>query len=295
MPLNISEIVVAIAPLNNIYRDSSTSTTTKIEALWQVGDILQRMRVAKPHTLGWAIQKETKEIIKRSTVIRGYKVRVIWESKEELLKDLGGMRSISNLFEILPLIDPKQEVRRNFSSEQLAEIYSKACCNTPKQFNKYIGGIKQKYSHGRLGKPLNRERYLKALNDVVMKLRKMVEYLSGIINDKDASRRDEFRKNISVEETTAFSNMCIALTTKENFRLYKKEWPVESTASIEEIKFLYKFFYDLLEKKRDEERARLRRLVSADIFAQISDMLSSLKSEEGVIDYKERQKIAIDL
>ncbi len=55
MPVNINEIVVAVAPLNNIYRDSSTSVEIKVEMLWQIGDILQRMRVTKPHTLGWAV------------------------------------------------------------------------------------------------------------------------------------------------------------------------------------------------------------------------------------------------
>ena len=44
MPVNINEIVAAIAPLNNIYRDSTTSAETKMEVLWQIGDILQRMR-----------------------------------------------------------------------------------------------------------------------------------------------------------------------------------------------------------------------------------------------------------
>ena len=295
MLANINEIVAAIAPLNNTYRDPATSAETKMEMLWQIGDVLQRMRVTKPHALGWAVQKETKEIIKRSTIIRGYKVRAIWDSKEALLRNLGGIKFISNLFEMLPLIDPAQEVRKNLSLGQLAEIYSQACSDTSKGFRKYISGIKHKYSHGRLGKPLNRERYLEALNDVVVKLKKMVEYLRGIINDKDVSRRDEFRKKMPLQDIMAFSNMCIALTTKENFRLYKRNWPAESSTNNEEIKFLYQFFYSLLEKKRDEERARLRRLVSAEVLAQISDVLSSLKSEEGVTDFKERQKIAIDL
>ena len=221
-----------------------------------------------------AVQKETKEIIKRSTIIRCYKVRAIWDSKEALLRDLGGIEFISNLFEILPLIDPLQEVRGSLSPRQLSEIYSQACSDTSKGFRKYISGIKHKYSHGRLGKPLNRERYLEALNDVVIKLKKMIEYLRGIINDKDVSRRDEFRKNIySLQDTMAFSNMCISLTTKENFRLYKKKWSSESLAKNEDIRFLYKFLYDLLSRNRDEERARLRRLVSAEILAQISDMM----------------------
>ena len=196
---------------------------------------------------------------------------------------------------MLLLIDPAQEVRKNLSLGQLAEIYSQACSDTSKGFRKYISGIKHKYSHGRLGKPLNRERYLEALNDVVIKLKKMIEYLRGIINDKDVSRRDEFRKNMPLQDTMAFSNMCISLTTKENFRLYKKKWSSESLAKNEDIRFLYKFLYDLLSRNRDEERARLRRLVSAEILAQISDMMSSLGSEESVSDFRERQKIVINL
>lgn len=295
MHTNINDIIIAVAPLNNAYRDKTTSTRIKVEMLWQIGDVLVQSNIKRPHALGWDVQRETKEIIKRSTIIKSWKIRAIWVNRNELLRDLEEIKFISNLFAILPLIDPAQEVRSKLSSKQLKEIYSKVCHSAPKLFNKYINEIKQKYSHGRLGKPLNRERHLKGLKNVVLRLERTATYLGKIINAKDVSWREEFRKNMPIQDMMAFSNMCIALTTKANIRLYKRNWLPETSTNNENIKFLYQFFYILLEDKHDEKRARLRRLVSAEILAKISDMLSSLKSEELVADYRERQKITINL
>ena len=295
MKTNISEVVKAIALLNNSYRESSASIAEKMRMLWQIGDVLIRMNVTTPHSVGWAIQKETKGLIKRTTIVRAYKVRAIWESRDKLINDLGGIKGLSNFVEMLPLIDPTQEVRRKLSDKQLAEIYLHACSDEPKCFKKYISKIKQKYPHGCLGQAVDKYRHLRNLNTVVSSLQKVIVYLKGIINEKNKLGRVEFRKNIPEHEMVAFSNMCISLTTKENFRFYKKEWPSESLAKNEDIRFLYKFFYDLLSKDRDEERARLRRLVPAEILAQISDIMSSLSSEKDVLDFRERQKIAINL
>lgn len=295
MHANINKIIETVAPFNNAYRDSSAPARIKIEMLWQIGDVLQKLQVKKPHSLGWEVQRETKQIIKRSTIIKGWKVRSIWSTKTGLFRDLGKIKSVSNLFEIFPLIDPAQEVRSKIPSKQLKEIYSEACRSNPKLFNAYISGIKKEYSHGRLGEPLNRERHLKELDGVVLRLRKVINYFKGIINDKNILKRDELRKNMPVQDIMAFSNMCIALTTKDNIRLYKRNWLPEALTNNEDMKFLYQFFYSLLEDKNDERRARLRRLVPAEILAQISDMLSSLKSEELIADFRERQKLAISL
>ena len=133
---DIKKIVNSIAELNNLYREASSSTKTKLEALWQIGEELVKLNVSKPHTVGWAVQKETRGLIKRPTVFRSFKIRAIWGNKNELLRDLGGIKAISNLTEILPLIDPAQKVRSNLSKEQLNDIYRHACSDSSKSFKK---------------------------------------------------------------------------------------------------------------------------------------------------------------
>jgi len=295
MPTNIKEVIAQIANLNNRYREPRSSTRTKIDTLWQIGDKLFQVGVKKPHQFGWAVQKETRGLIKRPTIFRSHKIRSIWRSREDIMRDVGDIKSFSHLTEILPLIDPAQKVRKQLSSEELEEIYRHAKSDAPSQFKQYLHGVKQKHSHGRLGQALDKSKHLKEFGFVIKSTRSFMNNLYEIINQPDTISRNSFRTSIDERELIAFSNMCIALTTKENIRLYKAMGPEESMSSNGEFKALYDFFYSLINKKSDSERARLRRLISAEAFAQISDMVSSIKSEEAVADYKARQKMVIKL
>ncbi len=295
MSANIKEIVNRIASLNNKYRDLSTPILAKLEALWEIGDMLVQLGVTKPHTVGWAIQRETRGLIKRPTVFRSHKVRTIWNTKEILIRDFGELKSLSNLIEILPLIDPAQEVRKKLSQQQLTEIYKHACHDSPIKFKGYIKALKQQYAHDRLGHPLNRDRHLKELGGVGESLRTLISYLNKIIGASESSVRQQFRNDTPEIEIRSFSNMCISLTTKDNLRLYKNIGPAESSSKNKAIKYLYDYFHSILNLTGDNERARLRRIVSAEVLAQLSDTVSSLLTENGVKDFKARQKIAIKL
>ncbi len=295
MPTNIKEIVNRVASLNNLYRDSGTPIQAKLESLWEIGDVLVKLGVTKPHTVGWAVQSETRGLIKRPTIFRSYKIRTIWNAKENLVRDLRNLKSLSNLIEILPLIDPSQEVREKLSQQQLEEIYQHACYDLPIKFKKYIKVLKGKYAHDKLGRSLNRDKHLKELDVVVKNLRILIDYLNLLMKDSKFSERSQFRSSTPELEIRAFSNMCISLTTKENKRLYKNIGPSMSSSKNEAIKYLYDYFYNILSLTSDNERARLRRVVSAEILAQISDMILSLLTESGVEDFKARQKMTIKL
>ena len=295
MSANIKEVVSRIASLNNKYRDRSTPIHVKLEALWEIGDTLIKLGVTKPHAIGWAVQKETRGLIKRPTVFRSHKIRTIWDTKESLIRDFGQSKSLSNLIEVLPLIDPAQEVRNRLSKQQLDEIYKHACCDLPVKFKKYIKALKQQYAHNQLGRSLNRDKRLKELEEVVENLRTLIGYLNKIMSDPEPFMRQQFRNDTSEIEIKSFSNMCISLTTKDNLRLYKNIGPAESSSKNKAIKYLYDYFHIILGRRGDNERARLRRVVSAEVLAQFSDMISSLLTEDGVKDYKARQKIAIKL
>ncbi len=295
MTKNTKDVIAQIASLNNYYRDPRSSTRTKVETLWQIGDKLFQMGVKKPHQLGWAVQEETRGLIKRPTIFRSYKIRSIWKSRDDILRDVGGIRSLSYLTEILPLIDPAQKVRKQLPHEALEQIYGHARTDSPRKFREYIHNVKQKHSHGRLGKALDKSKHLKEFGSIIKCIRSFMNSLYETINQPDAVSRDFFRASINERELTAFSNMCIALTTKDNIRLYRAIGPEESISGNTEFKTLYNLFYSLINKKGDSERARLRRLVSAEAFAQISDMVSSIKSEDAVTDYRARQKMVIKL
>lgn len=295
MSPSVNAIIRAIVPLNNSYRDPTASTQMKLETLWDMGDQLVKMGVTSPHSVGWSVQRETGGLIKRPTIFRSHKIRTIWPSKEELVRDVGRICGLSNLTELIPLIDPAQDVRKQLSSEQMNEIYYHACSDAPKQFKQYIAELKQQFSYGRLGKPLDRSKHLHHLHFLISNFKALLNRLLKIIDQKDLTARNLFRANTSNEEMRAFSNMCIALTTKENLRLYKKLGPSVSTSCDQQFQVLYNYFRNILNSRGDVERARLRRLIPAAALAQMSDIISSLGSETGVKDYVARRSIAINL
>jgi hypothetical protein len=292
---NINHIVKAISAINNQYRDPAACVRAKLEALWEMGDQLISMGVSNPHSVGWAVQKETNGLIKRPTVFRSHKIRTIWSSKETLLKDLGQLPRLSHLTEILPLIDPAQPVRHRLSTDELEGLYKHACCDPPQAFRQYLGTLKRKYSHGRLGRSLDRAKHLDQLQNVVSDFRALRNYLLKILDQAEPTERQQFRIGTLPAELRAFSNMCISLTTKDNYRLFKNTGPSMSNSRNIQFNRLYNCFRELLGKKGDVERARLRRLISADALAQMSDMVSSLISEDGVVDFRNRRDLTISL
>jgi len=295
MKLTVSALINSITDINNIYRDPSSSIQCKLEALWVMGDTLSRLGVNKPHSVGWAIQRETRGLIKRPTIFRSHKVRSIWSSKENLLHDLGGLQGLSSLTELLPLIDPAQKVKRQLSTKQLADLFAHACTDSPGAFKAYLQSVKRAYSNGKLGKSLDRSKHLQGFNLVVRNFNLLHSFLINLLRPENFQARLAFRAHTSVEELRAFSNMCISLTTKENYKLYKRIKSLDPSSSNMEFLGLYNEFRRLLVQPSDVERARLRRVISAEAMAGMSDMVSSLSTEETVQDFIERQKISFSL
>jgi len=210
-----------------------------------------------------------------------------------MIRDLGELQGLSRLTDLLPLIDPAQKVRSHLSTEQIAELYKHACSDKTHEFKAYVGVLKRQLSHGKLGKPLDRNKHLANLREVVFNFKALQSFLLKLVEQAHPEERKHVREIIPPEELQAFSNMCIALTTKDNYRLYRGLLPVTSNSGNNEFKFLYNRFREISNKTSDVERARLRRLISPEALAQMSDLVSSLTSEAGVEDFKARQKIAI--
>jgi hypothetical protein len=295
MTTSISAIVKAVSDINNSYRDSSASTRKKLEALWDMGDRLFRLGVTKPHSIGSAVQRETRGLIKRPTIFRSHKIRTIWPSKEALMRDLGGLQGLQSFIELLPLIDPAQDVRCKLSSQQITDIFKHACLDSPGKFKNYLKAFKKQFSHGSLGKSLDRAKHLPQLQGVVSDFKRLRAYFFELLEQEPPAGRLAFRAHTSSDQLRAFSNMCIALTTKDNYRLYKHLASSSPPSSNKEFAALYDRFRNILEKQSDIERARLRRVISAEALAEMSDMVSSMSSEEAVSDFRERRKLAISL
>ncbi len=292
---SVDQVVRAITALNNKYRDPSVSIRMKLVALWEMGDQLVAMGVTSPHTVGWNVQRVTSGLIKRPTVFRSHKIRSIWASRQALLKDIGDLQALSNLKEMIPLIDPAQSVRNLLSEAQIRDIYRHACRDTPTEFEQFIDALKKRFSSGRLGQPLDKSKHLHDLQSHVRHFDTLLCYLVRLVREDADTERIRFVSITPEEERYALSNMSIALTTKDNHRLYRRLGPDTSTSEHAEFRSLYAWFREMLDKTSDVERARIRRLISPEAFAQLSDIVSSVGSKEGVADFRARGRLSIAL
>lgn len=291
----LDKIVKVISLHNNNYRAPNVTPLEKLEYLWDIGAQLKKLGVSKPHSIGWKIQDYTKGVIKRPTIFRSMKVRDIWLCRDDIKKDLYGLKNITYFVDMLPIIDPSQKVRKQISNEEISELYRKACSHDVQQFKEYVKAVKAKYSYGRLGQKLDKTKHLSEIEFIHDNFKKLYTILLVVFKDENEVNRQQIRNKISNAERLSFSNMCIALTTKANVKLYKKMKPFESLSAVNEFKVLYDHFHYVLQKKDDIERARVRRLISADAFSDMSDIMSSLLDEESVKDYKYRKGLSIGL
>ena len=289
------KLIKKIVSYNNRYRDRSSSPIERLRALWYIGDVLVKGGVDKPHTCGWAIQKETKGLIKRPIIFRGFKARAIWESVSEMNRSLSGLKGMSNFIEMLPFIDPQQSVRGKLTDDELIGIYHRACIDSPGEFCKYLNSLKGKYVSGRLGQKLDKSKHLNGLHAIEVKFTKFASELTDMMHSDDVLSREEFRSSIPAPERIAFSNMCLSLTTKQNFRLYRSASRATFTCNHRVFSELYRYFRVILEKKSDIERARIRKLLASELLASVSDMLSSMDNESAVRDYLMRERVTLDL
>lgn len=297
MPQRIStqRLIEKIAPHNNQYRDSNTSNREKIVAMWKIGDALMEAGVTSAHSFGWEVQRATKGLIKRPTIFRSFKVRTIWPNVDALTKDIGNISGLGNFTEMLPIVDPAQDVRGKLTEKELKEVFQRACNDNSSSFKRFVESIKKRYACGRLGKRLDRSRHLGDAQEAAKAFRGFLTELLKMVDEKQKDARDKFRQEFVESDIRSFANMCIALTTKDNIRLFRKEGADISTSGTEIFRGLYHNFRDLLIKTSDVERARLRRVLSATELAAMSDLLSSLVSEDSMDDYRERKKISFQL
>jgi hypothetical protein len=287
-------LIRAIVPLNNRYR-AEGPTRGKLEALWELGDHLHRAGVAQPHRVGWQIQRETKGLIKRPTVFRAFKIRSIFPTKQALLTDLRGLKYLSNFIEMLPLIDPAQPVRARLSESALADLYRHARDDSPSAFKRFLVSAKSGYSHGRLGIRLDRARHLNELSSLVRDFEGARVQLLLAMQRADRTPRDAFRRSIGEADRLGLANMCISLTTKDNFRLYRRLGPPVPTTDVQVFAAVYSRFRSALDKTSDTDRARIRRLIAPEALAQMADLLSSVRTEASVRDYLARMKLSLNL
>jgi hypothetical protein len=180
------------------------------------------------------------------------------------------------------------------SKNELQNLFQLASNNQSNEFKSYVEALKAKYSHGSLGKKLDKSKHLKDLSEITNHIKRLNKELSYLIIRGTAEERELFRSQISEPDRKTLSNMFLALTTKENFKLYRPATE-SGSSSTDYINRIYDSLIKALDKTSDVDRARFRRLLDSNFLANISDMLSSIGSEKSIEDFKMRASLTIDL
>lgn len=291
---NLNSLVQKIATFNNVYRSRNSSVKDKLVAMWEIGNILYQNKIENPHSIGWKIQAFTQGVIKRPTIFRSYKFRIIWTSKELFIKECMDVKSLNNIIEMLPLLDPIQKSKRIMPENIINDLKNKMKVMAASEFKAELDKIKKEYKDKNLGYKVDKYKHLKGFLEVKHNFVKLKEFLNESLS-KDVEYRNKLRHDINVKEFEVLSNMCISLTTKENYHLFKFQNYSESKSKNILFKFIFDKFLELLNDAADTKRARLRRLIPALELANLSDLATSILDETKVKDYLEREKMRIKL
>jgi hypothetical protein len=292
--INLSLLIDAITKSNNVYRDANQAPINRILALWDLGDVLLKYKVDKPHSYGWKIQDQTKGLIKRMTIARAYRSRQIWLERNYVKKTFSEIKGLSVFIESLPILDPSGAMYKSLSKKLIDELIKYMNILSAVQFTKYIKNFKAKHKQGRVGENNDRERYLKDYVNIQNYFLTFYKQLQKLILEDKFDSIDELKSKIPLEERKAFSNFCLALTSKKNIIFYKP-FPISSKTKMLDFQNMFYFFKELLEDSNDIRRARLRRVVAPELLVEMSDMLNSIISREKILNYKRRKMHSIKI
>ena len=292
--INLNLLIDKITKANNVYRDTNQAPVNRVLALWDLGDVLLKHEVDKPHSYGWKIQDQTIGIIKRMTIARAYRIRQIWPERNYIKKTFGGIKGTSIFIETLPILDSNGQMYKSLSKDLVDELIKNMNILSSTHFKKYIKNFKAKYGQGRIGENNDRERYLKDYINIQNCFLNFYKQLQKLILENKFGDIDELKTKISLEERKAFSNFCLALTSNKNIVFYKP-FPISSKTKMFNFQIIFNFFKELLEDSNDTRRARLRRVIPPELLVEMSDILNSIVSKEKIINYQRRAKQSIKM
>ncbi len=292
--INLNLLIDEITKANNVYRNTSQAPINRVLALWDLGDVLLKHKVDKPHSYGWKIQNQTIGVIKRMTIARAYRIRQIWPERDYIKKTFGGIKGTSIFIESLPILDSNGRMYKSLSKKAIDELIKNMNILSSTHFKKYIKNFKAKYGQGRIGEKNDRERYLKDYINIQNCFLNFYKQLQKLILKNKFEDIDELKKQIPLEARKAFSNFCLALTSKKNIIFYK-HFSIISKTKIFEFQNMFNFFKELLEDSNDIRRARLRRVILPELLVEMSDMLNSIISKEKIKSYQKRTRQALKI
>jgi hypothetical protein len=183
MKPSVGALLQELRPAINRVNSRETLPVDVLSAMWEIGDILRKNRVSKPHSVGDELQHATGGIVKRPVIFQSAKVRDIWPSSASLRQELWGLRSKQNVIDMLPFLDPKQRDRYHVTKKELAELRLAMVGLQHGRFDPMLRRFKRAHAVRSLGKKLDREQHLPELAGVASQLSAEGEGLQRLLEE----------------------------------------------------------------------------------------------------------------
>jgi len=241
-------------------------------ALWRIGELLVASGVEKPHSIGREIERATNGIIKRPLIFRAFKIRLVWQSESQLLKECAGLRAISNVVEMLPYLDPTLDRTDRIGDAELDDLLLRMRTSGASEFREYLTDFKRTHASGRVGETNPRDGHLGKTSREFCHLIRFVEEVSRIELDcSEESRLAVLALAADVEVEAAAALVEASLDQSDHGR-------DRLATSSEAGPDWYRELAVLATSAGKQKRARLRRLVGVQMLSKVAGMLRASRN-----------------
>jgi len=281
--MSINILIQQITPLYNKYRNNKNniSGTEALEIMWDIGDILKKyieQNNIAPHNLFWSVYgnaEGTKNIEKKSYITREFqnrchRIRRIFNSKEQIRKNLPYLKSFTTFREAMPFFDNVKYKLRGKERENLLVLL-----NSNQQPKKILEKIKV-LQNGKIGIKNPRTQRLHEVEREKQIFINFYNFIYKIIRLEDYKFCLYEIANIDTDYIKTLSINTSALS-QEGLKVFDFDIQNDLKAPWKEYSEMIK---NLTTQKDPKKRRRFRRLIPIEKIVKLSDMLYGLTSEE---------------
>ena len=279
----IAVLIIKITPNYNYYTQNRNTINWKdaLELQWEVWDILKEYLDTNsniaPHNLyreiywksEWTENIHQKSYITRDFLSRCYRVRNIFENKDEIRNTFPTLVSYHAFYKAMPFFDNPKYKFTGKKREELINLLN--TCKSKKGAMDKIYELLDKYVN--VKNP--RTQKLWELSDIRESFVCMYKHLNTILASYEAIEIDLHDNDLSKEELSIISNNIVALTN--DAYLMK---PVNDENKSEVWWNFIRWLNKIALEKTPKKRRRLRRIINSSILVRISDMVTALESKE---------------
>ena len=283
---DLSDLINSMAPLYNNYKENSHNLkgTQALELMWEVGELLNnyiKKNKIKPHTLFRNIygKSESSENITQKSYItrefqnRCYRIRKIFDTKDEIKKQLPNLKKFTSFREAMPFFDNQKYIFKGKEKEELLELL-----NSDLKSKEIISRLPKE----RIGIKNPRTQ---RLHELEKEKKVFIEFYNFIYNMIKLNNYDIIKKRID-----ALDMEFIKILSRNTSALAQDGLKFFELRFEESFPALWKDYAEmvnnLIEQKDPKKLRRFRRLIPPKRIVRLAEMIHALLSKENYDSFK---------